>query len=167
MGDSEKEKDFEKRIKDFEKRIISGLNERIATLEKRLKRMTDERDSYKHEWEWEQKKRIEAEDKLEDAYLADGFMDKFKLIITELYGERCIDKVKGCPCCDVWELFDKIVEETTHTQSDFWAVGTRPYVEKIFVADNIPQIFDNKKSAELSAQEISAQLGIINYADIS
>jgi len=30
--------------------------------------------------------------------------------ITEQYGERCSEYVKGCPCCDAWHFYDELRE---------------------------------------------------------
>lgn len=45
-----------------------------------------------------------------EAEKENGMLKKW---IKRNYGERCLEYEKGCPCCDVWVLYDnlKIAED--------------------------------------------------------
>lgn len=38
-------------------------------------------------------------------------MNKIEEALTEYWGERCPDHEPGCPTCDAWAEYDKLVDE--------------------------------------------------------
>jgi len=36
------------------------------------------------------------------------FLATYEAFVTKHYGERCEDTAPGCPCCDMWILFDQV-----------------------------------------------------------
>lgn len=36
------------------------------------------------------------------------FMVGFRTFITKQFGERCASFNSGCPCCDLWQLYDEV-----------------------------------------------------------
>lgn len=38
---------------------------------------------------------------------ARAFLVAFREFVVEVYGVRCVDAEPGCPCCDMWELYDR------------------------------------------------------------
>jgi hypothetical protein len=44
-----------------------------------------------------------------DAYDAEAakFVKSFRQFVTENFGKRCSAKAEGCPCCEMWALYDQ------------------------------------------------------------
>lgn len=36
------------------------------------------------------------------------FMVEFRSFITKQFGDRCDTFGEGCPCCDLWQLYDEV-----------------------------------------------------------
>lgn len=49
---------------------------------------------------------LDAEDSFDAETVA--FLETFRAYATKNYGERCEDYEKGCPCCDLWALYDSV-----------------------------------------------------------
>jgi hypothetical protein len=37
-----------------------------------------------------------------------GFLATYQLYIAQHWGDRCEEIEPGCPCCDMWILFDQV-----------------------------------------------------------
>jgi hypothetical protein len=38
----------------------------------------------------------------------DQFMAFIKALFEQYFGERCPDREAGCPCCEMWAIYDLI-----------------------------------------------------------
>lgn len=43
-------------------------------------------------------------------YEKEKHLDWLEQAIEKLYGKRCKDYEKGCPCCEAWDIYDAIAE---------------------------------------------------------
>ncbi len=47
----------------------------------------------------------------------DAFLAAIRSLFEEYWGERCSDREPGCPCCEMWAVYDLIdVHTIRHTE---------------------------------------------------